>query len=100
VAYRSVKGIRQRMGLELDDFAKLFPVSTRTVRRWEADEVAPSPMAIARIRELERDAAVAPDGQQERDVAGEVQDRARRTVGKKAPAQSASPRRRPLSFLT
>ena len=51
----SVKRLRERMGLDTEEFARLFPVHERTVRRWEADEVLPSPMAVMRMRKMEQE---------------------------------------------
>lgn len=51
---RSIRKIRERLGLTQQAFAAKFPVDERTVQRWEADTVLPSPMAMYRIREMER----------------------------------------------
>ena len=52
----SVKTVRARLGLNREDFGALFPVHSRTVRRWENGEVAPSPMASKQIKALDQDA--------------------------------------------
>lgn len=49
-----IREIRERMGLTQEEFASQLPVSPRTVSRWETDEASPSPLAIARVREMER----------------------------------------------
>lgn len=49
----SVKELRHRLDLNREDFGKLFPVSSRTVRRWENGEVdGMSPLAERRLSEL------------------------------------------------
>lgn len=47
-----VKAIRTRMGLGRKEFAALLPASSRTVRRWENDEVDPSPLAVQQLQRL------------------------------------------------
>ena len=48
-----VKDLRHRLDLNREDFGKLFPVSSRTVRRWENGEVdGMSPLAERRLDEL------------------------------------------------
>jgi DNA-binding XRE family transcriptional regulator len=49
----SVKELRNRLGKNREDFGALFPVSARTVRRWENGEVdGMSPLAERRYAEL------------------------------------------------
>ena len=49
----NVKELRSRLGLNREDFGELFPVSSRTVRRWENGEVdGMSPIAERRLSEL------------------------------------------------
>lgn len=49
----NVARLRQSMGKDLDEFAKAVGVDSRTVRRWEAAETDPSPMAVRRLNELQ-----------------------------------------------
>lgn len=49
-----VKRLREALGHTQVEFAEHFPVSVKTVSRWELGEVAPSPMARARMQELSR----------------------------------------------
>lgn len=56
----NVKEVRSRLDLNREEFGKLFPVSSRTVRRWENGEVdGMSQMAERRLGELERETPVA-----------------------------------------
>lgn len=49
----SVKELRTKLGKNREDFGALFPVSARTVRRWENGEVdSLSPLAERRLTEL------------------------------------------------
>jgi DNA-binding transcriptional regulator YiaG len=49
----NVRAIRDQLDLSREDFGRLFPVSSRTVRRWENGEVeGMSPMAEKRLSEL------------------------------------------------
>lgn len=49
----SVKELRSKLGKNREDFGALFPVSARTVRRWENGEVESlSPLAERRLTEL------------------------------------------------
>ena len=47
-----VKAIRERLGLGRAAFAARIPVNKRTVRRWENNEVAPSPLAVRTLRQM------------------------------------------------
>ena len=51
-----VRAIRDRLGENRESFRKRFPVSNRTVRRWENGEVAPSQMAITKLEALREEA--------------------------------------------
>lgn len=55
-----VRAIRDRLGENRDAFSKRFPVSGRTVRRWENGEVAPSQMALKQLHELSEGEDVEP----------------------------------------
>lgn len=44
-----VKAIRDRFGENRETFGKRVSASSRTVRRWENGEVAPSPMALKHL---------------------------------------------------
>lgn len=48
----TVKELRNKCGLSQVKFAKLLGVSVASLRRWEAGDANPSPMAIARINEI------------------------------------------------
>lgn len=49
----NVREVRSMLGLSREDFGKLFPVSSRTVRRWENGEVeGMSPLAERRLSEV------------------------------------------------
>lgn len=49
----NVREVRTRLDLNREEFGKLFPVSSRTVRRWENGEVeGMSPLAERRLSEL------------------------------------------------
>jgi DNA-binding transcriptional regulator YiaG len=47
-----VKALRERMQLGRAEFAARIPVDKRTVRRWENNEVAPSPLAAQMLQRL------------------------------------------------
>ena len=49
-----IGSIRERHNLTQGDLADYLYVDKRTIRRWERGEVAPSPMALAHIRRLQR----------------------------------------------
>ena len=50
-----VRTLRREMELTQQEFADRLGVAKCTVGRWEIDQVKPSPLAIARIKELERE---------------------------------------------
>lgn len=50
----NVKKLRTRSGLSQSKFAVLLGVSVASLRRWEAGDANPSPMAIQRIEEIRR----------------------------------------------
>jgi len=47
-----IKTLRARMELGQAKFGARFPVDSRTVRRWEAGDVDPSPMALQTLQRL------------------------------------------------
>lgn len=47
-----VKAMRDRVGMNVHEFAEALNVNTRTVRRWEREGISPSPMARAQMRSL------------------------------------------------
>jgi DNA-binding transcriptional regulator YiaG len=61
-----VRAIRDRLGENRESFRKRFPVSNRTVRRWENGEVDPSPMAIKQLDALRDEVPVEPPGPRRR----------------------------------
>jgi len=48
-----IRDIRRSLKLNQRDFAAKVGVTQNTVARWETDKVKPSPLAVARIREIE-----------------------------------------------
>ena len=50
----SIKELRMGFGLTQVKFAKILGVSVASLRRWEAGDASPSPMAIARIKEVSK----------------------------------------------
>ena len=53
-----VRAIRDGLRESREDFRKRFPVSNRTVRRWENGEVAPSQMALKQLDALQSEVGV------------------------------------------
>ena len=49
-----IKELRTSFGLTQVKFAKILGVSVASLRRWEAGDALPSPMAVARIEEVSR----------------------------------------------
>ena len=49
-----IKELRTSFGLTQVKFAKILGVSVASLRRWEAGDASPSPMAIARIEEVSK----------------------------------------------
>ena len=49
-----IKEMRTGFGLTQEKFAKILGVSVASLRRWEAGEASPSPMALARIEEVSK----------------------------------------------
>lgn len=49
-----IKELRTSFGLAQVKFAKILGVSVASLRRWEAGDALPSPMAVARIEEVSR----------------------------------------------
>lgn len=47
-----IRALRAKMGVSQARFGSEFPVDSRTIRRWEADQVDPSPMAVQRLQAL------------------------------------------------
>lgn len=47
-----VRALREKMGCSQEAFGEQFPVDKRTVRRWEAGTVDPSPMAHEKLHAL------------------------------------------------
>lgn len=52
----NVRAIRQRLGLNRDDFGALVGAHPRTVRRWENGEGDPSPMAVKHLFKVREEA--------------------------------------------
>lgn len=50
----NVRALRQRAGMNRDDFGNLIGSSSRTVRRWENGEAEPSSMACKILYALEQ----------------------------------------------
>ena len=48
-----IRTVRRKLRLTQQGFADKLGVAKSTVGRWEIDQVKPSPLAIARIKELE-----------------------------------------------
>jgi len=71
---REVKSIRDRLGMEQPDFAKMLGVDTRTVARWEVGTASPTGTAEAVLAGLRESFAKAPSqaGQIAAIVAGAV----------------------------
>lgn len=62
-----IKALRRRMGNgSRDEFASRFPVNKRTVRRWENEEVTPSPLAMDKMRQIQAGLDADEDGQESR----------------------------------
>ena len=49
---RLVRQLRDRTGLTQERFAAKLGVTFPTINRWENDRAKPSPLALARLREL------------------------------------------------
>lgn len=49
-----IRKLRTEFGLTQVKFAKILGVSVASLRRWEAGDSSPSPMAIARIKEISK----------------------------------------------
>ena len=49
----NVKALRESMGKSQPEFADVVGVDERTIRRWEHQDVDPSPMATRRLREIQ-----------------------------------------------
>jgi len=47
-----IRALRKKLKLSQQEFADKLGVSKCTVGRWEIDKVEPSPLAVARIKEL------------------------------------------------
>lgn len=47
-----VRALRERLGLNVPEFAKQIGVAKRTVHRWQSKDAAPSPLAKQKMREL------------------------------------------------
>ena len=48
-----IKKLRQRLGLSIRGLAKEMGIAFSTVARWESGRVKPSPLAQAKLRELQ-----------------------------------------------
>ena len=49
-----IKALRNKLKLNQTDFAKLFDVHQRTVKRWEAENKRPLPVHIRKLERMER----------------------------------------------
>ncbi|MEW6246434.1 MAG: helix-turn-helix transcriptional regulator [Nitrospirota bacterium] len=49
---RLVRELRNRLGLSQEKFAARLGVTSPTINRWENARAKPSPLAVARIREI------------------------------------------------
>lgn len=49
---RLVRELRNHLGLSQEKFAAKLGVTFPTINRWENDRAKPSPLALARLREL------------------------------------------------
>lgn len=50
----NTKALRASMGLSIDGLAEKIGVHGRTISRWENGHTDPSPLAVARLRELQQ----------------------------------------------
>jgi putative transcriptional regulator len=56
VTAAEIRDLRSRLELSQEAFARLVGVSVRTVARWEAGGSEPLPLAVERLRAIEKDA--------------------------------------------
>jgi len=49
---RLVRELRNHLGLSQEKFAAKLGVTSPTINRWESARTKPSPLAVARIREI------------------------------------------------
>lgn len=57
----AIKALRERLDLDREQFAALFPVDPATVWRWEEGKSTPTPIVRKRLAELAGDQAPATD---------------------------------------
>lgn len=50
----NIKALRSSMGMDTETFGERLGVAGRTVRRWEAGAVKPSPLAMRQLRSLQK----------------------------------------------
>lgn len=53
-----IKEIRQKLGMSQEGLAKLIGVSFQTINRWERGVHEPSPLALEKIRALQKEELV------------------------------------------
>jgi len=52
---KKIKELRSRLGLTQEQFAAKVGVTFSTVNRWESNKSKPSPLALHRIEELDKE---------------------------------------------
>jgi putative transcriptional regulator len=50
-----IKSMRQKLGLTQEKFAQVLGVTFGTVNRWEKGKTKPSPLAVEKMKKIERD---------------------------------------------
>lgn len=92
-----IKSLRDRFGLSQPELAKRLGVGERSVRRWEAGLVDPSPMAVQAIQRFADEA----DKSSRKDAARRSPGRASgEDIGTAPPTnESEAPKRRPVAHL-
>lgn len=49
-----VRALRARLGLSREQMARMLDTTAQSIYRWESGKVAPSPLAVRALREIER----------------------------------------------
>ena len=55
---RILIGLRRQLGMTQEDLARELDASTRTIQRWEAGQVTPTPVFRRLLRKLAADASI------------------------------------------